>query len=81
MRGLPSVLAFGCAFALIAYADEPKAAAPSGISTATPAVTARPAATPVALTPQQIRTITTAQLELVLSKSLSCAPNFRQHHG
>ncbi len=70
MRGLASILAFGCALALVACADEPKAAAPSGISTATPAVTATPAATPAALTPQQMRTMTTAQLEPVLSKSL-----------
>ena len=63
-------VALTCALALVGCADEPKAATPSGISTATPAATATAAATPVALTPQRLRTMTVAELEPVLSKSL-----------
>lgn len=76
MRRRPRLAAAlaACALAVssAACADEPKAAAPSGVSTATPAATAtaRAAATATPLSPEQIRAMTAAQLELVLTAAL-----------
>lgn len=71
-RGALLALA-ACAVLLGACADEPKAAAPSGVSTATPAPatpTATASPTPTPLGPEQIRAMTAAQLEPLLTSAL-----------
>lgn len=73
MRGRSFALA-ACAFVsaltLAACADQPKATAPSGVSTATPVATATPQATRTPLTSQQVAAMTAAQLDPVLGAAL-----------